>query len=625
MAYSLKYWCEYTCYDQTSTRIEFEFDGFVGTPKIITLGENPLRLGYGESGQNPLSAIKGRWVEIDISVEYTDQYTDLFDFEYRDIRVKVYKGLEIEFVGFLIPDIYYQEAAKTASTVSVTAIDGIRDLSSIQWYDIGGITYEPFELKNIKWFFDKILKDVSNFSFNSDVLEVFSSINIVPNGSSSALDLSKYNLFPNVFYINDRKPISYDILSELLESFNCSIFQHKGRYYIVDLLRLGEPTILFDRIISGGTVSGSRSVSPEHKNISTLQGTIYGQKAAKQVNVTFDQQSKTVDDFAKDSFEEWTNTTTLRFWTKVPNAAAGGAQFEQDSDAQSGLFSAKNENTGILSPGDRPEDSGYITREFLRTKIAGTSRGSSFSFYVKLDAQGGTDFALVRASFQLRMNNYYLNSAATAWTMTAGFVEYFLGTDLAESASEDWTKVEFELPRFPVDLGDRLEVEVSFTSAFIFDDPNTLNSISVDNFEFEIVADNINQRLFDFTATNPGGFTIESFRVQFGSAVDIPYVPNPQHRVFLGVFADSETELTANDVVLCYENNTGTGKRLQQWKADKLAAFFLGAKRQYKGEISERVNPFTVVTDPFYQRKMIIGYYLVNDKMATSTIEAFEL
>lgn len=237
MAFYVKYRCEFSTIKGRNVRIDIEEDDFPQLPLtyLTASSQSPLEIIYanGEFDKMcPIRESKIRFKFISKDVTYENFQID-FDTQY---KVKIYFNGVLEWLGWLDNDIINQTYVDTYTEIQITANDGLSFLKNFPLSDISN--QEMWGLFRIKNYIASCLhKTFLNLNF-------YSFINILPypafdrefsTPSSNDWDAFFYGHLNAFTFMTGARQFDdcYMVLSKILQSFGCTLFQSRGSWYIV--------------------------------------------------------------------------------------------------------------------------------------------------------------------------------------------------------------------------------------------------------------------------------------------------------------------------------------------------------------------------------------------------------
>jgi len=224
MGYGLKYYADLTDSYGVACRVTIEGKDYAGDSSEISMSESPV---ITRSADDVFSALLTTSVQLSVWSETNYKYEDLFMAAPGEYRVTVIRNNKVLFVGFVEPGLYEEEFIAAPYTVYITATDGLKALENYHQPAFGYATKAD------------LLTIVKNCLLDAVVLP----INICNSVFAKVHDASEgKTLFEQSFIDNEGLTTTSDgvttiinskeILSNLLSSFGCRIYQAAGEWYI---------------------------------------------------------------------------------------------------------------------------------------------------------------------------------------------------------------------------------------------------------------------------------------------------------------------------------------------------------------------------------------------------------
>lgn len=155
------------------------------------------------------------YAECHIDQEYVELYTSSAD----EFRVLVYKNRELQWTGFVSPELYAEPDIAPPYDVQIIATDGLGELRNT-------LFDRPDESYPLGDHIDYILRK-TGLSLSVDLISSLSWDDEAHNNSPSSL----LDLTVNLTHLASNS--DYDVLQDILTSFNACITQQAGRWMIV--------------------------------------------------------------------------------------------------------------------------------------------------------------------------------------------------------------------------------------------------------------------------------------------------------------------------------------------------------------------------------------------------------
>lgn len=375
MAWTTKYRLEF--YDNYGDYYKLQFlkDGASGSVIELKGTGTPLQLSYFGNG-NDYSPVRGSQLRINLYTRRPLEFMDFYEAGDLTWLVQLERNNEIIWIGYLNTDITINYDCEPAE-VTLTAVDGLAYLKEIN-YDDDGTPYNGY-----KTIIQIIFDILSKLNFGTYLFGVKEFINLYERGilkdeSYSALDQIYVNT--DVFAGKD----CYYVLSEILKTFNATIFQKDGIFHIVRSFDLNKSDFS-GRYFTDSTTKDLINVTD---NILTIEragagilgdflapegGTVEFLPAASEVKINFDYGNRQswIDnynfdaekfDYINSEAENWNNSAasdiTVKHISEFVQEEKNGIALRRTSSADdviiSQYFGSKSKIT----------DEDYITFEF---------------------------------------------------------------------------------------------------------------------------------------------------------------------------------------------------------------------------------------------------------------------
>lgn len=208
---------KYTGYFKNLNEVPYKViidTGGTGETEII-LGSNPFTVNW-EGSETIYKPLKLSGASISI---VTNSYLfDIYNPTANGTKVQLFKNnTELEWSGYLEPNLYNQDFNKEFETIELNAIDS---LSTLEYYK-----YET-DKKSIASFLDIICKALNIVS--GDYIKIFES-------KSNNLSISQIYISERNFYDEDGNPMTYkEILEQIMTYLGYSMIAYKNSIYILD-------------------------------------------------------------------------------------------------------------------------------------------------------------------------------------------------------------------------------------------------------------------------------------------------------------------------------------------------------------------------------------------------------
>lgn len=228
MSYSTKYYTTFKDYFDRDILINFDFKDYSGESTELKAGIDAADIYQPENESNFFNPIIGSELKVTLISETNFQLTGLFVNNNKDAKVIVYRDEVVIWVGWLVPNQYFESYIAPPYPVTVTALDGL------------GL------LKTYTWESDSWAAPISILGTILNKLELsiplWESINIY----DSSMDSGETDSMLNQCYFNqvNYKGLSYyDILQDILTGLGSEIKQINGEWKITRLSEVNNPLV----------------------------------------------------------------------------------------------------------------------------------------------------------------------------------------------------------------------------------------------------------------------------------------------------------------------------------------------------------------------------------------------
>lgn len=234
MSYATKYRVEFDTIKGRAVKIDIEEDGFAGSITDLTAyGESPLEVSYPNAEFDKLAGIRESKVRFKVlsgDVSASDFLTTS-DTQY---KVKIYINGTLEWVGWLDNNYLSEPFLDTPVSIELSASDGISLLKTTDLGDFSdGQIWGFYQVKNfIAWALHKTRLTLDWWSF----------INMFPAGADQRdvdddFDAFYYSVVQSHMFLTGPRTFDdcYTVLSKIMESYNCVLFQSRGAWFIVQV------------------------------------------------------------------------------------------------------------------------------------------------------------------------------------------------------------------------------------------------------------------------------------------------------------------------------------------------------------------------------------------------------
>lgn len=264
--YGLKYYFEFKPQQsELCSRLEIYAKGWISPAERREMGD--VTYTFGNRGNNVLNNIIGSSIDFELAVLETDDYLEFLEADPRFFQVKYYQfyGTPSEwvFVGYLKTDFINRPYLSKNYLLSCHASDILNTLDAFIF------EYQLYEsttaIEYISHILAQTVKDPLPISTCVNILETRMDVN---QGlfEQFGINSGRYYDEGRAYYSDDDGIVlndSFDlktILTYLLKSFVCRIFQWNGRYYIVRINEWVKPELIFRNYTGLGVYIDSSTI-----------------------------------------------------------------------------------------------------------------------------------------------------------------------------------------------------------------------------------------------------------------------------------------------------------------------------------------------------------------------------
>ena len=210
VSYGSRYVFEFISCNGGVVKIDIQKKGYSGTPTYRPVGRAPV-LKRERNG-----AILGTSIEIYAECRIASEYAELYTSSADDFKVDVYKGGVFLWTGFVSPELYSEPDIAPPYDVQIVATDGLGELKS-SYYRLQGAMIS----------LNQHLQYLLSLTSLDLPVEVISSLKWDDDSASNG---NLLNLTVNLDHWDGGR--NYDILQNILKSFNACITQQNGKWII---------------------------------------------------------------------------------------------------------------------------------------------------------------------------------------------------------------------------------------------------------------------------------------------------------------------------------------------------------------------------------------------------------
>jgi hypothetical protein len=267
MSYTKRYNLTQVLRDGSNLYVDIYEKDYVGSVKQYTATN--ISLESNSSGDEPLSAIVSSQLKVSFIISEADSasdFPDLLNFDDKKYFVKLYNDTNLLWVGYLFNDYVSLPFITGYVQVDLIAIDG---LSFLNYNKFNYIT-EP----NINTTIDimSLIATILNSLSYPDAISVITSCSYYAQGMFNRTDAVGNEPFSQSYIylrgINGKT--YYDVLDNIIKSFNCRLFQSDGQWQILNINEMYDSTRYYTQYFiypslslgSSGTFDKNITINP---------------------------------------------------------------------------------------------------------------------------------------------------------------------------------------------------------------------------------------------------------------------------------------------------------------------------------------------------------------------------
>lgn len=275
--YGTKYLSEYQTNNGTTTRIEIQPKGYVGS--VIEKCITDVFFRFGNNNSDVRETIIGSSLDFRLPVETDAEFNEFLTADLRGFRVNYYRGYvdsvtyDFKWVGYLTTDVFEEPHLAPNYLISLTATDGLKTLE------------EP--LSNVSAFGLWVMQNITGALRQTyvdpfpvkEAVDVFET-RMVDTGSL----FNQYSVNANLFYAKFQ-PLFYDEsgiqwsdtvtikqgLVKILSPWICRLFQWNGYWYILRLNELVKTDIKYNEFDAYGDYVSSATIDNDDQVLTLLR------------------------------------------------------------------------------------------------------------------------------------------------------------------------------------------------------------------------------------------------------------------------------------------------------------------------------------------------------------------
>lgn len=211
--YGNRYVFEFLSQNGDEVEIHIQKKGHIGNPTYRSLGRGPVL----KRERN--DAIMGTSLEIYAECRVDGEFAELYTSSADEFRAVVYKNRQLQWIGYVSPELYAEPDIAPPYDVQIIATDGLGELKNADFkrYNQSYSLKEHLEYILAKTGLSLDIQLVSSLSWDDN--------------TSDNYPYSLLELYANISHMNDKA--CYDVLQDMLAALGAIITQQDGRWMIV--------------------------------------------------------------------------------------------------------------------------------------------------------------------------------------------------------------------------------------------------------------------------------------------------------------------------------------------------------------------------------------------------------
>ena len=236
MAWGKKYTMSFYTPEEELCTVDFYIDGYTGDPTILNPAENAFILREYNTDDNIFKPIRGQQAEISFvansSISISDFIGNNDNYCYVEFTYNYAASPGVYWTGYTLQDDLQEEWIDTNRTITLRATEGLGLLKSKQMANSSGneiIGYQTFF-----YYLSELTKEAA--VLQSYFYIINSLYNTENDDTISAPALAQCYVDPLTFSIGDGEyEDKYTVLEKINKAWNQTLFQWKGRWYVLRL------------------------------------------------------------------------------------------------------------------------------------------------------------------------------------------------------------------------------------------------------------------------------------------------------------------------------------------------------------------------------------------------------
>ncbi|KKM27940.1 hypothetical protein LCGC14_1569660, partial [marine sediment metagenome] len=460
--------------------------------------------------------IAGNGILFNFVVEEADisDYDDIFESQYKDWKIEKYFDSSLEWVGWLQPDNFRRPLVAKGGKyyISLSAVDGLANLKNIEFVNASdGSQYE--DRVTIMTTIKRALEHVGfELDFRVQLATWCSNDSLMVSTDcafdKATCDSRRFRKTKEGRFVNTN---CYQVISELLEPFNCYLIQSRGEYWIINPRDYDVPVfkILWSTLAidSNPTIDSRTDITAAETETMRTIGEVQRIAPLKEIGVSFRDRAigsnlLSNGDFAIGNTDEWNNRAAPADWG-IFEVASFGSDFELKTANPDAMgtptepLSFYSDVHHVVIRGDSDQIEVTFKVRCSSLTMDGAFAGESWEEAVEVTCQLRKTTAsgsIIIAANPYPINLRDVNSVYTLYTFFFNITE------------EDDYFVEFSMNKLADNWGDYQLIDLRYDDIFVVIKHSTGEDITFD-------------KHYKITNTDSNFIGVEDIELNFGDSV----------------------------------------------------------------------------------------------------------
>jgi hypothetical protein len=232
MAYGLKYTMSFYAPDDELCEVKFYIDGYSGDPTTLNPADNAFILREYNTDDDIFKPIRGQQAEISFISNNSISISDFLGNSDNYCYIEFFFNGSQYWVGYLLQDDFQEEWIDTNHIITLRATEGLGLLKTKQMADNSG--NEIIGYKTFFYYLSELTKEAAVLQSYFNVIN--SLYNIENDDTLNSPAIAQCYISPLTFSVGDGEyEDKYTVLEKINRAWNQTIFQWKGRWYVLRL------------------------------------------------------------------------------------------------------------------------------------------------------------------------------------------------------------------------------------------------------------------------------------------------------------------------------------------------------------------------------------------------------